>query len=368
MRATVVGGGVFGLSAAWALTRNGHAVTLIDKSDVPDDRAASVDTHRFIRHAYGRARGYTRMVDDAYRALDTLWQDIGESFVTPTGTLIAADAPGAEELEGTIEVFREQGRALERIDGPTIAARWPVFTGKGIVEALHIATGGVFHPAPMLRRMAAWLRASGATVLANAAVDEIDPSGARVRLRSGEQVASDVVVVAAGAWTAGLLPDYAPCARPSRQVCAYAEAPADTLAAWAEAPIYLQVGRSIGLNIGQPLDGRPVKIGDHGFSLTGDPDEPREAGAEATASMLRAAADALAGFERYRPIRGRRCFYTVAPEERFVVERRGGAWGLTGFSGHGFKFAPLIGLRLARSIDADEGDVRLARWAAGHET
>lgn len=367
VRVIVAGGGIVGLSAAWAVARHGHAVTLVDRSTVPNDRAASMDTHRFIRHAYGRARGYTRMVDDAYRALDVLWADLGRACVVPTGTLIAADAPGADELDGTVEVFREQGRAFERLDGSALARRWPVFTGRGVADALHVPTGGVFQPDTMLRAMAAWLREAGATIREHAPVAAIEPEGPALHLASGERLTADAVVVAVGAWTAALLPDLADAARPSRQICAYAAPPASSRAAWARTPLYMQVGRAIGLNIAPPVAGRPIKIGDHGFTFAGDPDEPREAGPAAAEAMFRAAADTLADFDGYRLLHGRRCFYTVAPEERFVAERRGAAWLMTGFSGHGFKFGPLLGLRLAEAIDGRRSAEALVRWAAGHD-
>jgi glycine/D-amino acid oxidase-like deaminating enzyme len=57
------------------------------------------------------------------------------------------------------------------------------------------------------------------------------------------------------------------------------------------------------------------------------------------------------------------CFYTVAPGERFVVEAYGRAFLVSACSGHGFKFGPLIGLRLAEAIEGKRRD--LTSWAAG---
>ena len=49
MKVTVVGAGIMGLSAAWALSRRGHDVTVLDQGPVPNPRGASVDQHRLIR-------------------------------------------------------------------------------------------------------------------------------------------------------------------------------------------------------------------------------------------------------------------------------------------------------------------------------
>jgi glycine/D-amino acid oxidase-like deaminating enzyme len=77
------------------------------------------------------------------------------------------------------------------------------------------------------------------------------------------------------------------------------------------------------------------------------------------------AAARIAGFERYRVERVGTCFYTVAPAERFIAEPRGAAWILTGFSGHGFKFAPLIGERLAEVLAGRMSAADFQRWISG---
>ena len=96
-----------------------------------------------------------------------------------------------------------------------------------------------------------------------------------------------------------------------------------------------------------PVAGTALKVGDHGFSLCGQPDREREPTDSDIQSALAVASARLAGFKRYRVLGARTCFYSIAEGERFVVELIERAWVLAGFSGHGFKFVPVVGEILA---------------------
>ncbi len=61
-KALIVGGGIAGLSAAWALARRGVAVELFEQGTLPNPRGSSYDEHRIIRHAYGQMEGYARLM------------------------------------------------------------------------------------------------------------------------------------------------------------------------------------------------------------------------------------------------------------------------------------------------------------------
>ena len=74
----------------------------------------------------------------------------------------------------------------------------------------------------------------------------------------------------------------------------------------------------------------------------------------------------LVGFERYRAVAARTCFYSVAEEERFIVEPIGRALVLGGFSGHGFKFGAVIGETAAAALCGERSLIALRDWAAGN--
>jgi glycine/D-amino acid oxidase-like deaminating enzyme len=366
LKVTVVGAGIMGLSAAWALVRLGHSVTVLDRGPVPNPRGASFDQHRLIRYPYGAALGYTAMVAEAYRAWDEVWADLGERLYVPTGTL-AVGATGTAWVRDSADALQALGLQVDWLEPARVAARFPLLSSEAIAGAFHTETGGVLLADRIVTALARHLAGRGATVVPHAQVHEIDPLTAAVTLADGRRREADAVVIAAGAWVPRLVPELRARVIPSRQVLVYLEPPAEMAASWSAHPLVLDIGPESGFYLVPPVAGTALKIGDHTFSMAGDPDDPRDVAAEEAAPVFESCRRRLAGFDRYRLASARACYYAVEPEERFVVERREKAWVMSACSGHAFKFGPVLGKRLAEAIVGRADPSELARWAAGQE-
>jgi glycine/D-amino acid oxidase-like deaminating enzyme len=362
MRVIVVGGGVMGLSCAWALGRGGHEVDLYDQDPIPNPRGSSFDRHRLIRYAYGDRAGYTRMVAEAYRAWDLVWADLGEQLYVPTGTLVVAtaDEQWALASAAAAESLGQHACWFERAE---LEREQPLFLAAGLTRALYLDSGGVLLADRILQAMAARLRERGCRLHARHRVAGVDLEQARVRLDDGRTVEADRVVVAAGAWVRRLLPELP--VKPSRQVVVYLDPPADLAPLWQRAPMVLDIDVDSGFYLVPPVAATRLKVGDHRFSLAGDPDGDRTATAEETRAVLELCRGRLRRFEDYRLAEARVCFYTVAPEERFIVELRGRGCLVSACSGHAFKFGSVIGLAVAEALDGRRDGEDLRRWAAG---
>ena len=114
-----------------------------------------------------------------------------------------------------------------------------------------------------------------------------------------------------------------------------------------------------------PVAGTRLKVGDHAFSLRGQPDLERAPTEAERTRALALARTRLVDFERYRARDARTCFYSVAEGERFIVEPMGRAWVLAGFSGHGFKFGAVIGEAIAAALSGRRPAEAVTAWAAG---
>ena len=354
-----------GLSAAWALLREGFAVRIVDQAPPPNPRGASVDDHRLIRHAYGAQAGYMRMVDAAYAAWDDLWSELGEVLHVPTGVL-AIDEAGGAWMAASRAALRADGRAVTDLTRAEAVARFPFLSADGLAGAFWCPEGGVLLAERVVAGLARLVAGKGAVIETARAV-RVDAAHASITLEDGSRRGADVLVVAAGPWIPRLLPAIGGRVTPSKQVLVRLAPPPEMVEAFAGAPMILDLHG--GFYMVPPVAGTPLKIGDHSFSLAGDPDDPdrtpdpREA--ERILDLARRRIPALGSF---RHLGAAVCFYDVEPDERFVVEkisRR--AWVMSGFSGHGFKFGPILGRRLAEAIARPELEIFLPAWAAGDE-
>jgi sarcosine oxidase len=151
-----------------------------------------------------------------------------------------------------------------------------------------------------------------------------------------------VVVVTAGSWAAGLLGPLGidlPV-RVTRETVAYCRVPERTVLPsvvdWRGPPYFF--------SLAGPGDG--LKIGRHMGGDETDPDEEGTASAETVERIGEWVAERFPSAET-PPFRAETCLYTTTPDEGFLLERHGPVVVGSPCSGHGFKFAPLIGLRLA---------------------
>ncbi|WP_198371351.1 FAD-dependent oxidoreductase [Roseomonas rosulenta] len=364
--ALVLGAGIMGLSAAWGLVRQGFSVRIVEQDPVPNPRGASVDHHRLIRHAYGAEAGYMRMVDPAYAAWDQVWRDIGEVLHVGTGVLaVSGRADGwLGESRATLAA---DGLAFTDLTAAEVAARFPIFTEAGIGAAFHMEPGGVLLAERIVAGLARHLTARG-VVFERARAVAVDPARATLRLADGGERSADLLVVAAGPWAPRLLPgSLAPRVVPSRQILVLLEPPAQHREGWVRAPMLLDLAEDGGFYAVPPVAGTPLKIGDHRFSRTGDAEaDPREATAAEVEEILAFARPRLRDMAGYRVIGARACYYDVEDAERFVVEAIAPrCLVMSGFSGHGFKFAPVLGLALAAATSDPTLMPTLAPWAAG---
>jgi len=372
MHVLIVGCGIAGLSTAWALQRDGHRVTLMDRGPIPNPLASSFDNHRLIRRAYGKHTGYMHMITRAWAAWQRLWSDLGQELAVHTGALVMS-VKADDFAAWSLAALREAGYPIEELSRAALTARFPMVEPQGVETAFFDRDGGVLLASRIVQALARLVVERGATALPYADVRAIDADGAEIGLADGNRLRGDLVIVAAGPFTPALVPSFAGKLTPSRQVLAYVAMTDELRALWHRGPAIMGNDAASGFYLVPPVaapDGSDtgLKIGDHLFSMHGNPEAAaeREAGCAESEAVLAQIHGRLAGAHRYSLERAKVCYYTVEREERFQTMPIGrAAWMMSNCSGHGFKFGACIGEAMADMVAGRRSPAALQSWVSG---
>jgi glycine/D-amino acid oxidase-like deaminating enzyme len=293
-----------------------------------------------------------------------LWAEVGERLYAETGTLVL-DTASDGWANASAEALIASGFPVRWLERGELEKRFPLLEAEGVARAFQLPTGGVLLAGRIVAALVRHLSAQGARIHERTRVAEIDASRARVVLDDRRVVDADALVVAAGAWVTRLLPQLEARLTASRQVVVYLEPPTATAAQWAASHLVLDIGPDTGFYLVPPVLGTGLKVGDHRFTLSGDPDAPREATQAEARAILERCRGRIRDLDRYRLASARVCFYTVEAQERFVVVPLEKAWVVSACSGHGFKFGPAIGLAVAQGLAGRREPGELTAWATG---
>jgi sarcosine oxidase len=330
----VVGAGVMGAATAYALARAGHEAVVLEQFELGHSRGSSHGEARIFRLVYDDPH----WVAQARRALP-LWRELeaetGEAILTTTGSLDVG--PGTEERVAALSAC---GVEFDVLDGADLPSPLRIEAG---TPALVQRDGGVVNA---VRAQRAFLR--GLPVRERTRVARLDDQG-RVHI-DGETIEAQGVVVTAGAWVSRLLEPLGinPPVTPTRESVAYF-----SVAAGNGLPTIIDWRLPEGYAFPRPGDSvyalpspEGLKVGVH---RTGPPTDPDDEGT-VEPEAVRCARDWVAehvdgaGLE---PLRTETCLYTNMPDQSFLLERQGRVIVGSPCSGHGFKFAPLVGRELA---------------------
>ncbi|MBO6577320.1 MAG: FAD-dependent oxidoreductase [Rhodothermales bacterium] len=339
MRITVIGGGLMGLCATRSLLERGAEVQLVDAA-LP---AASRDYHRLIRVTYGGLSGYGKMAREALHAWRRLTMGSGQTLFHPSGILLAGP-PGSPWVESSLAGLDPAECSPE--DGPQ---EWDLAHR----SRYRIATGGML----FANRILDYLYDSLVGEVVHGLAVEVDPFSGTTWLKSGQVLKADRVLVATGhhEWPSGSPGRHT---RRSRQPVAYLDGPDR-----ADLPVILDLSEPDGFYFFPPVAGLPGKFGSHAFGPPGDGttvitvQERSDLNALLEARGLASTPYTVSGFGM--------CHYDVSEDERFIAQFAGRGLWLSGFSGHGFKFGPLIGDRVAACLLGDLDEPAFSEWFAG---
>ncbi len=365
----IVGLGAMGSAAAFELARRGLRVLGLDRFTPPHSLGSSHGGSRIIREAYWEHPSYVPLLRRAYERWRELEQLAGESLLRQTGGLMIGPAH-AEILAGSIRSAREYGIPHETLSARELTDRFPAFAPAEPMQALLETRAGILAPE---KCVAAHLRLAAG---AGAELGLEEPVLAWRAERDGfvvqtaqREVRTAQLVFTAGGWVSELLPNLRLPFRVERQLQFWFQTPAGAAEFGVDqCPIFLCEFADGRQCYGFPDLGEGWKIALHnrGEVTTADSvnrvvDAQDEA---AIRDVLRGLCPRLAD----APVRTTAvCFYTTTPDGHFWIDRHPEHRGLhviSPCSGHGFKFASVLGEVVADLVTRDESRFDLSLFRA----
>lgn len=368
----IVGAGIFGVTAALALRKRGHAVTLLDPGPLPHPLAESTDISKVVRLDYGADELYMSLMEpalDGWRRWNQAW---GEPLFHEVGVTFLARSPlepGGFERE-SYELLLRRGHRPERLDAAAIRARFPAWSTGAFVDGYFNPEGGYAESGRVVSRLLREAEAAGTTLLPLQTFSHLIERGSRVAgvmTREGSAFPADQVIMAAGSWTPHALPFMRAHLRSVGQPVFHL-LPLDP--APFMAPRFPVFGADISRTgyYGFPVnqDG-VVKIANHGVGRAMHPEAKERAVTPEEEAHLRAfLRETFPALEEAPIVYTRVCVYGDTWDEHFWIARDPDRQGLVvaaGGSGHGFKFAPVLGDLIAdAALGVENPALHRFRW------
>lgn len=344
----IIGLGAMGSAAAYHLSRRGQKVLGIDRFAPPHDQGSSHGKSRMIREAYFEHPLYVPLVQRAFALWSELEHDAGgQTFLHHTGGLMVG-TESSPLIQGTLRSATAHRIPHEVLSAGKLHRRYPAFAPLDDMVGVLETRAGILLPDEIISAQLSLAADRGADFRLNEAVVgwERSNQGIDVRTSSGTVNARQVVVTA-GSWLGELLPELALPLSVERQVIHWFEAnkfpeyhTADRM------PVSLWQLANGQVFYTKPDIGDGIKVGVHhgGRTQTASTLDRQVSPSEDAEifDLLRRFVPFAKGSVISRAV----CMYTNTPDEHFIVDRHPGVSELlvvSACSGHGFKFASVIG-------------------------
>jgi len=352
--AIVVGVGGIGSATLAHLARRGLHVLGLEQFQVGHDQGSSHGQTRVIRQAYFEHPDYVPLLKRAYALWDALDETAQQSLFVRSG-LVQFGVPSGQVIRGVEESARIHGLSVERLSSRELQELAPMLCLPESMVAVYEQGAGYLAVEDCVRAHTRVAVQAGATLLQGETVQswKADGSGFVVTTQS-DCYSADRLVVTAGAWSDRLLRDLGVELRVRRKPLLWFGAEEN----WERSPAFLYELPE-GVFYGFPdCGGRGVKIAEHTSGFEADPNALNR-------DLLDADREPVEAFSR-RYLRGINaiqcrshtvCMYTMTPDEHFCVGAHPANANLVfaaGMSGHGFKFASVLGEVLSElAIDGE---------------
>jgi sarcosine oxidase len=348
----VVGVGGMGSSAAYHLAKRGQRVLGLEKFTPAHDKGSSHGGSRIIRQSYFEDPAYVPLLLRAYELWEQLAADSDREVYRITGGLFSGP-PDCLTVAGSLRAAREWELPHDVLDAAAVGARFPNFTLQQDNIAVYEAMAGFARPELTVQAHIDLALCEGATLNFGEAVLEWTETAGGVRVTTDrDSYTAGQLVICPGAWAPQLLAEFGIPITIERQVLYWLD-PIGGTAPFEQQPIFIDENAA-GMQIyGFPaIDGPAggVKVAFFRKGIVCTPETIDRVVHQAEIDELRHRVVELLPALDGPCVHSATCMYSNTPDEHFVIARHPDSANVTvacGFSGHGFKFVPVVGEILA---------------------
>ncbi len=357
----VAGVGGMGSATVCELARRGRRVLGLEQHSLGHDQGSSHGHTRIIRQAYYEHPAYVPLVRRAFERWYDLEQRTGRHLLTTCGCL-SIGRPDSELLTGIRESAAVHSLPVELLGPDDLRRRFPAFhPGEGDHGILEQTAGFLYVEECVLAHIQA-ARDRGADIRSQEPVSSWQAANGRVEVQTPRgRYTADRLILTAGPWAAGLLADWGGRLSVMRQVALWFQTSQPELFRRDRFPVFC-CDTPEGFYYGFPMinaDG-PKVARHYGAPEVRSPAEVERTVAdgdeEPVRRFLRSHLPAVDGKRQKASV----CLYTLTPDQHFVLDVHPEFPNVAvaaGFSGHGFKFASVVG-----EIMADLAEEGRTRW------
>jgi len=371
----VIGVGSMGSATCYYLAKRGYKVLGLEQFDISHEFGSHAGQSRIIRKAYFEHPDYVPLLEKAYENWKALEKETGQQLYFKTGLLYAGGSTN-EIIKGVKLAASLHNIELEQLDSTDVSDRFSQFNFPGNFDVLFEPEAGFLPPEKAIRLYASEAKKNGATIHSNEKVIEWSArtpaekkEGSGVTVKTDKQTYQcNKLIITAGAWAGKMIPGISNKIKVTRQFVAWIKTKNDKQFELNNFPCWM-IGDDDkhGCYYGFPLLD-PKKFGEpaglklaHHFPLqVTDPDNVNRQTTDDDIENLKYC------LNKYLPgvfdslLYSKICLYANSPDENFIIDNLPGHEESVsiacGFSGHGFKFASVVGEILADlAIDGRTG-------------
>ncbi|XP_034758722.2 peroxisomal sarcosine oxidase-like isoform X1 [Acipenser ruthenus] len=370
----VLGAGIQGSYTALHLAKNKKRTLLVEQFVLPHSRGSSHGHTRIIRKAYEQDY-YTRMMSECYQLWAQLEKEANVQIYRNTGMLIVGkeDCSAFRSLRGTL---LRNNVPMEVLSPDQFASRFPSVRLPPGESAVIDKTAGVLHADRALKAVQDLFRGLGGVIHDGEKVVDFTPGSPITMTTNSGMYRAQSLVITAGPWAKSVL------ARTGLQlplqvlrinVCYWKERIPGTYGIGRHFPCFIGVKQHGAKHdiYGLPSNEYPglMKICYHSGSETEPDERDRQTSQEDIAILSSFVSKSFPGLDP-TPAVVEQCMYTVTPDSDFILDQHPSHSNIiigAGFSGHGFKLAPVVGkilceLALGKTPSFDLSPFRITRF------